>query len=271
MDEQPESAKKSGSEILALQKQEANTEFDRPAAGLALSGLSAGLDLGFSLLVIAVLAHLLRDAPAPLPEFGRAFGYSIGFLFVIMGRSELFTEHTTLDVLPVLGRDKGLLSLARLWVIIYAANLLGAAAFAWAGGRVGPALGIFPSSLLGELARPIVDHSAGVIVASGIFAGWLMGLLSWLVAASKDTVSQILIVFLVTGAIGLCHFHHCIAGSVEVLSAVFLDEGVSWAEYLKFLGASTLGNAIGGVVFVALIKHGHLAYAGRGEKGEAAS
>jgi len=256
-----EQAKKSAPEILAIQRQEAETELDRPALALALSGLSAGLDVGFSLLLMAVLSHLLVDSPPAAREVAVAFSYSVGFLFVVLGRSELFTEHTTMDILPVLNGRKKLGSLARLWIIVFAANLLGAAAFAWAAATIGPVLGIFPASVLGEIAKHVVNFPAGVLFASGVFAGWLMGLLGWLVAASKDTISQIVVVILVTGCIGLCHFHHCIVGSVEVLSAIFAGQAIAWSDYLHFLLFATLGNAVGGTVFVGLLKHGHIAYA----------
>lgn len=256
-----EQAKKTGEEILATQRKEASTEMERPALGLALSGLSAGLDLGFSLLVMAVLSTLLQESSRPVQELARSFGYSIGFLFVILGRSELFSEHTTMDILPVLNGEKAPGHLARLWLIVFSSNMLGALAFAWAAARIGPALGIFSAEVLEELARPLISFPTGVLLASSIFAGWLMGLLGWLVAASKDTISQIMILFLVTGSIGLCHFHHCIAGSVDVLAAMFAGAPISWSEFFHLLTFTTLGNAIGGAIFVALIKHGHIAYA----------
>ena len=96
-----------------------------------------------------------------------------------------------------------------------------------------------------------------MILVSAILAGWLMGLVSWLVTAGRDTISEIVFVWLVTGTIGLAHFHHCIAGSVEVLAAVFAGQGTTLADFGHFLLFSTLGNVIGGVFFVALVKYGH--------------
>jgi formate/nitrite transporter FocA (FNT family) len=95
-----------------------------------------------------------------------------------------------------------------------------------------------------------------VILLSGIMAGWLMGLLSWLVAAGRDTISQIVLVWMITTAIGLAHFHHAIAGSVEVLAGVFAGEA-TLGDYGHFLLWTTLGNLIGGPIFVAMIKYGH--------------
>jgi len=90
-----------------------------------------------------------------------------------------------------------------------------------------------------------------------ILAGWLMGLLSWLVTASRDTISQIFFVWLVTTAIGLSHLHHVIAGTAEVLAGLFAGQGITWADVGRFLFLVTLGNALGGIFFVALLKFGH--------------
>jgi formate/nitrite transporter FocA (FNT family) len=91
-----------------------------------------------------------------------------------------------------------------------------------------------------------------------VLAGWLMGLLSWLVAASRDTIGQIFIVLLVTTAIGLCHLHHAVVGTAEVLAGVFSGAGATLADFGKFLLWATLGNMLGGFFFVALIKFGHI-------------
>ena len=101
------------------------------------------------------------------------------------------------------------------------------------------------------------DGHAFAIEMDGVLAGWLMGLLSWLVSASRDTIGQIFIVALVTTAIGIAHLHHCVVGSAEVLAGVFSGQGVSLAGFARFLALATLGNVVGAVVFVALIKYGH--------------
>jgi formate/nitrite transporter FocA (FNT family) len=131
---------------------------------------------------------------APLVEVVVANMYAIGFVFVVLGRSELFTEHTTLAVLPFLRGHVTLGVLLRLWVIVYAGNLAGAAAFAWLVTVLGPAQGIIRPEAFAAVGAPAVDHAWWVILLSGVLAGWLMGLLSWLGAAGRDTISQIVIV-----------------------------------------------------------------------------
>jgi len=256
--------KKSYQEILGQQLHEELSQLNRPAAGLLISGLSAGLDVGFSLLLMAVMWTLTHDMlPEPMVSILVANMYAIGFIFVILGRSELFTEHTTLAFLPVLNGQTSLTALAWLWGLIYSANLVGAATFALLATLIGPALDVVDPQAFSVIAGNLLHHPWWVVLLSGLLAGWLMGLLSWLVTASRDTVSQIIIVWLVTTAIGLTHLHHSILGTVEVLAALFTNQGATLADFGFFLVWATLGNAIGGLVFVALIKYGHASRAGQ--------
>lgn len=229
----------------------------RSTPGLFISGLSGGLDIGFSLLAMGIVVTIARDLNEVAFRLLLAGAYGIGFIFVVIGRSELFTEQTTLAVLPVLGRRANVGDLLRLWGIVYAANLIGAGAFAAIIALIGPQLGVIDRSALGELARSLTDHEWWVILVSAGLAGWLMGLMSWLVTAGRDTVGQIVLVALVAGLIGLAHLHHVVLGTAEVLGGLFAGEGGSLSLFLYFLVWTTLGNAVGGIFFVALLKYTH--------------
>ena len=258
-EEKGEEPQKSYETILEQEIAAGLTELERPAAGLLLSGLSAGLDVSLGLLLMAVMRTLTEGVLSqPVSEILVAMMYGAGFLFVVLGRSELFTEHTTLAVLPVLDGRASVAQLGRLWGLIYVANQAGAAAFAAFLSFLGPHLGVIEPRVFGEIAAGLVEHPGWVILLSGVLAGWLMGLLSWLVAASRDTIGQIFIVGLITTAIGLCHLHHAVAGTAEVLAGVFSGRGATMADFGSFLLWATLGNILGGVLFVALIKFGHI-------------
>jgi formate/nitrite transporter FocA (FNT family) len=189
--------------------------------------------------------------------------YAVGFIFVVLGRSELFTEHTTLAVLPVLDGRASVRQLARLWGIIYASNLTGAGAFAGIAVLVGPALGIAEPEVFGKIAHAVTDHPPWVMAASAILAGWLMGLMSWLVIASRDTVGQIFLAWLVTFSIGFLHLTHVVVGTTEVLAGLFAGQGITLLDFGRFLVLTTFGNALGAFIFVALIKYGHAKHAGK--------
>jgi formate/nitrite transporter FocA (FNT family) len=93
---------------------------------------------------------------------------------------------------------------------------------------------------------------------SGVFAGWLMGLLAWLIASVNETISRILMVILVTVVIGFLGFHHSIVGNVELFAGFITSDKITFSIYITTLLLATLGNLLGGVIFVALLKFSHV-------------
>ena len=252
-------AQKSYHTILEQHVRQAQEELERPAVALLLSGLSAGLDLGFGPFLMAVMPTLTaRELPHSVTQILTALAYAVGFIFVVMCRSELFTEQTTSAVLPVLSRRAGVRQLLRLWALVLSSNLVGAALIAAIISQVGPRMGVIEISALQQAAAKLLDHEWWIMLLSAIAAGWLMGLLAWLVIASRDTVSQIIAVTLTTFVIGIAGFHHSIAGTIEVLMAVFANAGPTPGDFGPFLVWSVLGNAVGGAIFVAVLKFGHV-------------
>lgn len=249
--------------ILARTISDGLNELRRPGDGLFLSAVSAGLDIGFGPLLMAVIITLGADAwGEPVLQLALANAYAVGFVFVILGRSELFTEHTTLAVLPVLDGRASVAQLGRLWGIVYAGNLLGTLVFATIAVVVAPSYGIADSAAFAEIAKSLMDHSALGLFTGAVLAGWLMGLLAWLVAASQETLSRIFVVWLVAATIGLMGLPHSIAGNVEVLTGLLLVPELGLWDYLEFLVLATVGNAVGGTVFVGLLKYGHVVRGG---------
>jgi len=247
-------------DILRAQIREGVSELQRPVDGLFLSAVSAGLDIGFGPLLMAVVLSVAEFSfPTPLvEELLLANAYAFGFVLVVLGRSELFTEHTTLAVLPVLNRQATLGQLGRPWGTVYLGNVLGGALFAGFAVLVAPALGVAEPRAFVEIAASVADHGWWVLLAASVLAGWLMGLLSWLVAAAQDTISRLVFVWLIAAAIGFAHLPHSIAGTVEVLARVFVTSALSIRGFARFLTAATVGNAIGGAVFVGLLKYSHV-------------
>lgn len=255
---QPLDPKKGTREILEAEITEGLRQISRPVGGLLISGFSAGLDVGFS---VFLMGAMLTLSDSHVPHMAReilvANMYAVGFIFVILGRSELFTEHTTTAVLPVLHGRASLRQLGRCWGVIILANVGGGFISAALSTIVGPALGVIRPDAFETIALGLLHHPGKVIFLSAVMAGWMMGLLSWLVTAARDTISQIFFVWLVTTAIGLLHFHHSIAGTVEVLAGAFVSPRIGALDYARFMLWTVPGNAVGAVFFVAIIKYAH--------------
>ena len=117
-------------------RREGEDELKRTTSALAWSGLAAGLSMGFSLVAEALIAGYL-----PKGDWTRLLtklGYSVGFLIVVLGRQQLFTETTLTAVLPVLtGRSWQMaIRMVRLWGVVLLANLVGTYLFALCVARV---------------------------------------------------------------------------------------------------------------------------------------
>ena len=189
-----------------------------------------------------------------------AFVYPIGFIMVILGQSILFTEQTSLLTLPVLNNKRSIKSLLKIWGTVIAGNLLGGYIIAFILIWIGPKLHIFDHASIEEVAEHVTDYSSMVIFVSAILAGWLMGILSWLITSSRDTMSRIFIIYIITATMSFTGLHHSIIGSIEVFSGMIISSKIEILDYLKFQGCALLGNSIGGGVFVALLKYRAFVY-----------
>jgi formate/nitrite transporter FocA (FNT family) len=254
-----EEAQKSYHTVLEQQLTEAGEELKRPAAGLLLSSLSAGMDLGFGPLLMAVALTLVGETWShQATQILVANAYAVGFIFVVIGRSTLFTERTMSAVLPILDRQARVSALFRLWGMALVGNLVGGALIAAIIALLGPLLGVVRVSALGEIAEKLIRHPWWIMLLSGVLAGWLMGLMTWLVTAARDTTGQILAVWMTAFILGLVGLHHSIAGSIEILMALFAGAGPTISDLGTFIVWAVLGNAVGGSCFVALLKFGHV-------------
>lgn len=249
------SALKPYEEMLVGELHEGISTYERSSLGLFVSSVSAGMDISFSVLLIVVAHSLLAGAGGTTLSFVTAGLYPVGFVFVILGRAELFTEQTTLAIVPVLHGRASIRSLFWLWAIVYVGNLLGIAAMMAGFTVLLPALELTDPSRFERVAQEVFHFSAWIIVLSGIFAGWLMGLLSWLLTATRDTISQIVLVWLIAMVIGMGGLHHSIVGAGEVLGGMFSGHQVSFSDFGRFLLWVTIGNTLGGFIFALLLKY----------------
>lgn len=237
-------------------RREGEDELNRPASALAWSALAAGLSMGFSFIAEALLMARLPDQPWR-PLVARA-GYCIGFLIVILGRQQLFTENTLTVVLPLLVRKNldTLLRVIRLWVIVLSANLFGTFVFALCIGKIA----LFDAPTQQSLVAIGASHigaSFGIVVVRAIFAGWLIALMVWLLPGAES--ARVSIIIIVTYLVGISGFNHVIAGSTTMFFLV-VTHSISWGTYVThFFLPTLLGNIVGGFSLVAALGHAQVA------------
>jgi formate/nitrite transporter FocA (FNT family) len=235
---------------------EGESELERKPWALALSGLAAGLSMGFSLVAQGEL-HARLPAGAPR-ELIAPMGYTIGFLIVVLGRQQLFTENTLTPVLPVLhNRDRGtFMRMLRLWGIVLVTNMAGAWLFALTlahGGMFGADVMASFATLGGET----IQAGFGLTYLRAIFAGWLIATMVWLLPAAdaaRPTIS-----FAITYVVALGGFSHIVAGAVDCAFLVLTDAASPRDFLTRFFLPTVLGNLCGGIALVAVLNYGQVA------------
>lgn len=253
---QNNSTKKSHGEILKEQICEGQETYNKKPSSIILSSITAGLEIGFSYLLICSLFYFLSDKFSETTIFKAiALVYPIGFILVILGQSILFTEQTSLLTLPVLNRKRSLNSLFKIWSLVIFGNLIGGFLIALTLIWIGPNLKLFDIKTIETIALHVIKPDSFTILISAILAGWLMGLLSWLLSSATETISRIFIIFLITGTMSFTGLHHSIIGNVEVFSGMISSENIEFLDYIRFQSLALFGNAIGGAFFVALLKY----------------
>jgi len=231
---------------------EGEQELRRSSSALFWSGLAAGLSMGFSLIAEGLLRSRLPDQPwRPVVT---KLGYSFGFLLVVLGRQQLFTENTLTPILPLLlRRDRITLgNVLRLWLIVLVSNLSGALVIAWVLGNTQ----VFrPEARMAftEIGRESLSVSFGLALLRGVFAGWLIAFMVWLLPAAE--AFRVVVIVALTWLVGVGQLTHVVAGSVEVL--YLAATGV--ASFPQVTGGyilpTLIGNILGGVALVAALNH----------------
>lgn len=230
-------------------------ELGRSSFGLAVSGLLAGLGMGLTGLGSAVILDAIGERL--WSHLLASLLYPLGFIVVIVGRAQLYTENTLFPVIVVLDQRRHLGDTLRLWAVVFVANVAGALLFA----ALVVGTGAVPPTLIGALASlgiQAVSGGFGHLFWAAVAGGWIIALMAWLVTASETSpIGQVALVYLTTFVVGAAQLAHCIAGSGEILSALLAGR-VSGGEYLHWLTVATLGNTVGGVVMVSLLNYGQV-------------
>ena len=255
-DEAEERSAPTGRVVYKAILSEGESELERSSAALFWSGLAAGLSMSFSMFGEGLLMSHLPDAPwRPLIA---KLGYSFGFVAVVLGRQQLFTENTLTPILPLLQRRdaKTLANVARLWGLVLLANLIGAAAIG-AVAVLTPAFDADVQRSFLEIGHRDLSHGFAVTLLRGIFAGWLIALMVWLMPFAETT--RLWVIVIVTYFVGLGEFAHIVAGTVSVAACVAAGEASLQSALFGFVVPCLIGNVLGGVVLVALVNHAQVA------------
>ena len=250
----PETRRLTAQEIFRAAVENAREEIRRSPRTLAFSGVVGGMTLGLTGLAVAAVHSLIGHGG--WEDLAAYIIYPVGFIAVIIGRGQLFTENTLYPVVLILDERRQFFQTLRLWATVFTANILGAFFFALLAMRTSALSPHFASELI-NLGLDASNGSFTHFFWSGIFGGWLIALVAWMVTASHWTIGQLVMIWLLTFVVGIGHFAHCIVTSGEILCAVVAGS-IPVLTYFQWLLPATLGNIVGGVVIVSLLNYGQV-------------
>lgn len=241
--------------IYEVIRRDGDEELERPAKSLVWSGVAAGILISFSVLGEAILRGNLPDSPSRY--LVENLGYCLGFLLVILGRMQLFTENTITTILPLAHERTWscLLSVLRLWGIVLAANVAGAA--------IAAVFMVYSGGLSPDVIATVEGlsrHAVGFPPLEGFMraipAGVLIAAIVWMMPGQNG--SEVLMIVVFTWLIAAGDFTHIIAGSVEMwVLAVQGETGLAHAAGGFFVPVLA-GNVVGGTLVFALLAWGQV-------------
>ena len=238
--------------IYEVIRRDGEEELERPNRDLFSSGIAAGIMISFSVLGEAILRTYLPDSPSSY--LVENIGYSLGFIAVIMGRLQLFTENTITTVLPLVHEPSWriLRRVLTLWTLVLLANVVGAFAIA--------SLFAFTPTIPDEL-RPAIEelsrHATGFPASEAFFraipAGILVAGIVWMLPQAESASFFLIVAF--TWLIAAGDFTHIVAGSVEMAYLMVQGQLAIGPAMGNFFLPVLAGNIVGGTAIFTMLAY----------------
>ncbi len=242
--------------IFEIIRRDGLEEMQRPIKALIFSGIVAGIVISFSFYCLAVLSAMLPHDSSWTPIISK-WGYTVGFIIVILGRMQLFTENTITTVIPIFKpfQWSKVLTVLSLWGVVFISNLVGttiAANYLSIPSAIDPAI----STQLLHIADHVSSFSASQNFLRGIPAGILIAAVVWMMPSSRSF--SIFVIGLLTYFIALGDFTHVVVGSTEMAYAVIHGHASLFQYFFQFLIPTGLGNIFGGTAIFTILVYSQI-------------
>jgi formate/nitrite transporter FocA (FNT family)/nucleotide-binding universal stress UspA family protein len=227
----------------------ADEEVTTKSRELFFSALAGGFAITLTFLIYSSMTAKTGGAPVR-----SALLYPIGFIYIILGGYQLYTENTVPPVALALERLASLPAMLRQWGIVLVGN--------FAGGLFGALILAYTGVFSPEAAAAAIDISQkGVetgfwdLFFKAGFAGVIVAGVVWLDFAARDTISRFFLVYIAFLLIPLADLFHVVVSFTELMYLVFLGEAALLPGLVGFVLPVLLGNTIGGVVLVTVVNY----------------
>jgi len=228
---------------------EADEEITRSVRELFFSGVAAG----FAITITVLLYASMTDAAGGVPIVG-ALLYPIGFLYIILGNYQLYTENTLPPVALVLDRLASLPAMGSMWAVVLAGNLTGGAVGALTLAYTG-VMSPDVAATLTAIAMSGVETAWLDLFFKAVFAGLIVAGVVWVDFGVRSATARFLLVYIAFLAIPLGGLFHVVVASTEVMYLVFLGEIGLYFGAVHFALPVLLGNTVGGIVLVTVVNY----------------
>ena len=256
-DAEPKPLGQEAPQIIADASKIGSKRLHRSLPGTAITAFIGGMSVSFGAVAMAWMGASFGGGfgdPSPA-HVAAALAFPVGFVILLLGKSELFTENFFLPVTGVLEGRGSLGQLGQLWAVALAANLVGGVVFAVLVSRDG-VLDATPAAWLVAVAEHKVGYPLVTAFIKAIFAGWVMTMMTWLLIAADALGARLFVIWLIGTLIVLAQFNHVVISAAEIFIAMFLGAPIGVGDWFggNFLPALA-GNLLGGVVFVTLLHY----------------
>src|SRR3954470_10703818 len=235
-------------EIWEASLDEGERRLGRHWTGLAAAGFAGGIDVFFSVLVLAVVSGGLHEVlPEQAAHSIASLTFGVGFVFITLGRAELFTENFLVPVGAVWAGRARVGTLARMWVLTMVFNFAGLALLA----AIFAVSGVVKPQTLqaaGTMADTLAERSTLAAFLSAIAAGTIMTLFTWVVSAAETASARVVASLVIGFVLAVPSLNHAVVGFGELTFGLFA--GTARADYgdlVRIVAVAVAGNLIGGV------------------------
>jgi formate/nitrite transporter FocA (FNT family) len=243
-------------EIYERVEAEGRRRLGRSRLEIGSTALVAGFDVVFGVIALSTIAAAFTPklGEEPAHVIG-ALGFGIAFIFIVVGRSELFTENF---LVPVLGLRSGLitkLKLAELWFVSPILNIAGGTILI----LIVSVNGVLPegtSDTLVTIAEGFDENSVLTAFCSAIVGGALITAMTWMLEAVGSTGGRIFVAWICGTLLTLGSFNHVIVVTLELIFGLRLHADIGSLDVLQNFVVAVAGNMLGGLVFVTLTRTG---------------
>ncbi len=232
---------------VALQRsiEEGRNRLRRTWPSLFATGAVGGIDV-----FVGLIALLLIESQTHSTLLG-GFGLGVGFIALVLAGSELFTENFFVPVAVVVARRASVLSLLRLWVGTLLANL--AAGWVMAALVMAALPGVRSTALhLGAHANHLGVGWAAF--ASALLAGTVMTLMTWMERGTESVPAKLIAAVSAAFVLGAGPLQHSVVTSLEMFSALIVGAPFGYLDWVRTASWAALGNLIGGLGFVTILR-----------------